>query len=398
MANSYMQPDVFRMHLNSMLQALRNVTFLLQKQKNELPGYEDWYTNFVKNVCPQPLMRWSVKSRNRVVKESDLELLSEARIRWVLNWLQKSERRFTFPPRMSTREMLTAIFSDPGNPCVGVITLNRRWVDKALPDYELLHATREVFIELSRLLVAAHEAAGVAACDLEARELACITSQIASSPMGCMEINPGVLQEHVDLSDGLGIREVIVPVERDERRVQKSIKRYGGRLSLDGETGPIAMASQVMKVAIQILQRDKHHMNLLLLFRQGKIIEMMSPHYADQSSKYVSFHRIADRVESVRADGMLFLCEAWWAEGEVLDDAGSLVPARDRKDRREALQAFAVTRDGTRLVLTTPFSRTRLGKIVIEETLEESGDAVGYFGPMVPIQERWRQMDARKEF
>ncbi|MEU9899670.1 hypothetical protein ACIBCS_42215 [Streptomyces phaeochromogenes] len=396
MADSYMEPDTFRMHLNSLLQSLRNVTFLLQKQKAELPKFDEWYTAFVRDVCPRPLLRWSVKSRNRVVKESDLELLSEFRIRWVMDWLRRGERKFTFPPRMSTRDMLGAIFSDPGNPRVGVVTISRRWVDKALPDYELLHATREVFIELSRLLLSAHDASGGGACELDTRDLKCVTPAITPHPLSCMVINSGILQEHLDLSDGFGIKEVEYRIDRDERRIKQARKRYGGPLVID-PSGPMEMAPKLMESALMVLRRDKTHMNMMWSFRGSKIIDMMSPNYADQNGKYLMFHRLADRVESLRADGVILLNEAWWAAHLVLDENGIPIPARERKDRQEALHILAATREGERLALTVPFTRSRFGKIETGDMLEEYGDAIGSFGPLIPIQERWRQMDDRDE-
>lgn len=395
MSDSYMEPDSFRMHLNSLIQGLRNVTFMIQKQKAELVGYEDWYTRFVKEVGPKPLMRWAVKSRNRVVKESDLELLSEAKIRWVGNWVMKQERKFTFPPRMSSREMLAAIFSDPGNPRMGVVTVSRRWVDKALPDYELLHATREVFIELSRLLHVAHDAAGVDLCALDEREPSCVTPVIDAQPLTCMDINSGVRQEHLDLEDGFGVNEVVHHMMRDERRVQKAKERYGSFAVT--ASSPIEAAPQLMESARIVLQKDKWHMPVMWSYRDGKIVDMISPNFADQNGKYLMFHRLADRVESMRSDGIVLVIEAWWALGHELDEQGQLIPPRDRKDRKEVLHVAAATRDGERLSLLTPFSRSKSGKILFEETITGSDEELGTLGPFIPIFERWKQMDERGE-
>ncbi|WP_143136434.1 hypothetical protein [Streptomyces sp. ok210] len=395
MSSSYMEPDTFRMHLNSLIQGLRNVTFMVQKQKGELVEYEDWYTRFVKEVAPKPLMRWAVRSRNRIVKESDLELLSEAKIRWVRNWAVKSERNFSFPPRMSLRDMLAVIFADPGNPRAGVVTISRRWVDKALPDYELLHATREVFIELSRLLHAGHTAAGVTSCALDSREPSCVASRIDPQPLACMDINSGGRQEHLDLDDGFGIHEVEHRVIRDERLVQKANKRYGTFTVT--ATHPIEVAPQLMETARMVLQKDKCHMPMMWSYRDGKIVDMISPNFVDQNGKYLMFHRLADRVESLRADGIVLVIEAWWAQGEERDAQGQLIPPRDRKDRKEVLHVAAATRGGERLSLLAPFSRTKLGKITIEDTITDSERESDVLWPFMPIFERWNQMDERDE-
>ena len=77
--DKYMEPDGFRLELNALIQNLRNVTWLLQKQKAHLPGFSDWYPKWQAAVKPNPVMGWIVKARNRIVKEADLELLSTAR-------------------------------------------------------------------------------------------------------------------------------------------------------------------------------------------------------------------------------------------------------------------------------------------------------------------------------
>lgn len=395
MSAAYMEPDSFRMHLNSLIQGLRNVTFMVQKQKADLAGYEEWYTKFVHDVTPKPLMRWAVKSRNRIVKESDLELLSEARIRWVANWVTKEERRFTFPPRMSSHQMLAAIFSDPGNPRVGVVTVSRRWVDKALPDYELLHATREIFIELSRLLHTGHAAAGVTLCTMDKRDPDCVTPDISVHPLGCMDINSGLRQEHVDLEDGFGISEVEHYIMRDEQRVKEANQRYGS-FSVTA-SGPIEAAPQLMESARMVLRKDKCHMPMVWSYRDGKIVDMISPNFFDQNGKYLMFHRLADRVETLRADGIVLVIEAWWAPDDKRDAQGLIIPPRDREDRQEVLHVAAATRAGERLSLLTPFSRGESGEIVFGETISGPDEELGVLGPFLPIFERWKQMDERDE-
>lgn len=393
MADSYMEPDVFRMHLNSLIQAMRNVTFMVQKQKLELTGYDEWYNHFVKTVGPKPLMRWAVKSRNRVVKESDLDLLSEFKIRWVADWGVKRERTLTFPPRLSSRDMMAILFSDPGNPRVGVLSLSRRWVDKALPDYELLQATREVYIELCKLLHSAHEAASVPLCALDVRDPSCVVPKIDVAPLVCMDINSNARQEHLDLSDGSGIREITYEVAREESRVVKAKKRYGDFKVTASD--PIEAAPQLMETARIVLAKDKRHMHMVWFYRDGKVIDMLSPNFADQAGKLLTFHRLADRVESLRADGIAFVAEAWWAPDEVRDSQGAIIPPRDRKDRQEVLTVAALTRDGRCISLLAPFSKTILGKIVIEETVTDTDlRMLGGFGPVV---DRWKQMDDRGE-
>src|SRR4051794_6960968 len=97
--DDYMEPDGFRLALNALVQALRNVTWLLQKQKADLPNFDEWYSAWQEAVKSDPVMRWVVKARNRLVKEADLELLSTARLTVTFDWLSGEEKVFNMPPR-----------------------------------------------------------------------------------------------------------------------------------------------------------------------------------------------------------------------------------------------------------------------------------------------------------
>ncbi|GAA2582758.1 hypothetical protein Stube_31610 [Streptomyces tubercidicus] len=390
-ADDYMKPENVRMHLNSLMQGMRNVTFMLQKQKSTLPGFEEWYTEFQVAAKSNPLMRWSVNSRNRIVKESDLELLSEAKVRWIGDWVRKQERNFAFPPRMSSKAILATIFSDPGNPQMGVVTISRRWVDKALPGREILSATREVFIILSALIAAAHNAASSEECGLGAREPACVTPALTAEPLACMDINPGWLQEHLDLEAGRGIEEVAYFIEQAPESHRKSQKWYGSAVNVQGN--PIEVAPQIMEQAGKALTRDKKHVPLIWFFRDDVVVDSMVPIFFDQNGKYLTMHRVADRVESLRANGVIFLNEAWYTTDEKLDKDGRIIPPRDRRrDRREALHVLVATESGKYASLLTPFTRTVFGKIILGESNIDTAidlDTDGQFNVLRPVIDRW---------
>ncbi len=82
-ADLYSDPDGFRVNLNATIQTLRNVTFALQKQKAVIPSFEAWYQPWQRRMREDPLLRWLVDARNRIVKEEDLVTQSVARIRIV---------------------------------------------------------------------------------------------------------------------------------------------------------------------------------------------------------------------------------------------------------------------------------------------------------------------------
>ena len=85
MMKEYHEPMAFRYSLNAFLQALRNVTFVLQKDLSHCDGFQDWYQEQRKTMREDPLLHKFVNGRNVVVKQRSLEINSKAEIgffRW----------------------------------------------------------------------------------------------------------------------------------------------------------------------------------------------------------------------------------------------------------------------------------------------------------------------------
>ena len=68
----------FRAGINSAIQASRNVTFVLQKQKEQLLGFDEWYTPWQNRMRNDPILKELHNARNIIVKEADLKLKSRA--------------------------------------------------------------------------------------------------------------------------------------------------------------------------------------------------------------------------------------------------------------------------------------------------------------------------------
>ena len=187
--DEYMEPQGFRLNLNALIQALRNVTFMLQKQKANLPDFIEWYPAWQESVKGDEVMSWVVRARNRIVKEADLELNSTARLIVALDWLNGGEKVFSMPPRWTPGDIAQMLVRK-GIPSgleegESTLTVERRWVDRLLPDRELLAACAHAMGELTRVLRTAHESCGVGRCDLEVRSRECVGPEL-EFPLECM--------------------------------------------------------------------------------------------------------------------------------------------------------------------------------------------------------------------
>ena len=82
-SGKYHQPELFQANLNSTIQALRNITFILQSEKNAFPDFENWYNPWQEGLKENLILKWLKGARNTIVKQGDLEISSTAIIKLV---------------------------------------------------------------------------------------------------------------------------------------------------------------------------------------------------------------------------------------------------------------------------------------------------------------------------
>src|SRR5690349_1236783 len=127
-AHLYSDPDGFRVNLNAAIQALRNVTFILQSEKHNIPSFDTWYPSWQQRMKEDNVLRWSVDARNRVVKQGDLETESVARVHVTFTWEGAQHvTDFSMPPSMATTDIigLLRIQVAPEIRKTGILTLER---------------------------------------------------------------------------------------------------------------------------------------------------------------------------------------------------------------------------------------------------------------------------------
>ncbi|MGW3057641.1 hypothetical protein ACWC98_17210 [Streptomyces goshikiensis] len=391
----YFSPEGFRLALNSFLQTHRSVTGLLLKLKGTLPGFNEWFTHFSEGADKSEIMRWAKKSRNRIVHESDLELNSSCQVIWIGDWYRRSEAVAKFPPRMTVDEMIDAIRQSRGAPPFGTVTVKRRWVDKALPDWELLEATADTYMELNRLLRAGHLAAGVENCPLDSGHSDCITAELpeASGHLSCMHAARSELSGHFSVRDGRVLMEVTEQFEMDEERGRASFEEIGLPEFPRGDA--IACVPGYMEVARRLMQRDGFHATMAVCYKGDAVVRIQGMQFPDQATKLLSFERLANLIESLRADGVLIIGEMWTSvQTEAEKRLGTvLLPARDRLDKREALTVYAITRDGRHADLVCFVERTPSGDVICGDPF--ALDVETGANTVIPIRRKWKEMEAR---
>lgn len=77
-AEHYHEPEEFQFNLNAFIQALRNITFMLQSEPGKPEGFAAWYATKQAEMAGSDLLRRFVNARNIVVKQSSLQAWSTA--------------------------------------------------------------------------------------------------------------------------------------------------------------------------------------------------------------------------------------------------------------------------------------------------------------------------------
>jgi hypothetical protein len=385
-----MEPETFRLSLNALIQSLRNVTFLLQSQRRDLPSFDTWYGAWQRAVKDDLVMRWVVNARNRIVKQSDLEMHSTALVRLSFDWLNEIEDLLEVPPHFTTHQTISGLLA-VGSPLTqGVITIERRWVDVELPTRELLEATRYAYGCLARVVRLAHNAAGVTTCGLAARIPECVGPGLKES-LQCMHQIDDNRRLHVDLSTMTQLTEGMEILHLDDIPREVTQARYG-EMAVSGDA--IARVPQVTEMVKRMLSVDKELATVAWLLRGPQTVDIFAMPMPNQSSKSVQMNRLADLVEQVSADGVVFICESWMdtADADLVVGDRDMKAASPPEERGECIWIIAVTKDGRSAESITVFTHGEDGEIVFGPTMVNLG---GLPNMLIPVVRRWQQMESR---
>ncbi|MFC9506165.1 hypothetical protein [Streptomyces sp. NPDC057002] len=208
-----------------------------------------------------------------------------------------------------------------------------------------------------------------------------------------MHIAQSELASHFSVPDGAVLEDVSEEFEIDDVKAQASAKRYKIPEFPDGDA--IARVPGMMVVARKVMEKDGVHGTFAFCFKGESLLTIQAMQFDSQRTKILSFERLADLVESTRADGVLVIGEMWTALQTAREkQLGTvLFPARDRLDRMEALSVYAVTRDGRQAETVCFVERGPNGEARCGETTGiELGGAMN---TMIPVRKKWKEMESR---
>jgi hypothetical protein len=165
----YHDPQVFRWNLNGFLQALRNVTFVMQKELRHHPGFEEWWAIQSKIMERDGILRRFKNGRNIIVKERSLRLKSKASV-GVFRW-RRLKLAFDTDVDVNANSVdllekakgtvnelwIPEKYPEPGEE----VGLQRMWIAPELGRIEVVRLCEKAWLRLGRIMENAHTFCGI---------------------------------------------------------------------------------------------------------------------------------------------------------------------------------------------------------------------------------------------
>lgn len=188
MAKQYHEPAYFRWSFGAFIQGARNVTWMLQSEKDAFSDFS-WYSAWQTAARQVPTLKWLNETRVTLTKRAALEPTSWARFRCLKEQVDPEyapdddDLYFHLNPFLCTHEYIRGgPIEDHGH------EYQRSWEVAELPGRELLEVGAEVYDLLAEVVGVAHEHLGHAfttAKDVE-RERPLVIDPTGRHRMPCM--------------------------------------------------------------------------------------------------------------------------------------------------------------------------------------------------------------------
>lgn len=311
---TYFDPELFRLNLNQFLTTSRTITFIIQKNKKEIEGFDSWYKqNIIDRWRDDQLMTWAKDSRNLIEKEGDLEMFSEAKATLIFSYVEEQDIAISTKHellgigvkklvRLAQKKFPSAV-SDSA-----VIKSERRWVANTLENYELLHALNIIY---SRMYECCKSLGDL----LENPINADITTPSSFDSLR----NEKRHVTYLKLNDYSTGKVLLKSKSYDSDLIPDSVKEKVSLIESDGEVNCIDdLVKQISKLVEINFLTYGHLVQVLFLFdKKYRVIDILSTHFDDQSDKYIFWRTAADRAKMMDAFGLVWASELWLRRQDI---------------------------------------------------------------------------------
>lgn len=380
----YHRIEDFRAGINTAIQALRNITFALQKQKDQLQNFDTWYTGWQIKMGADIVLKALHAARTEIVHQEDLKLHSTATAR-TKGWVDFQKMVFTFDPMKDSHSLAKGFYDVyvRHSPVVEeikhrlVFEFERRWVYDKLPDYELLEAIAHAYHFFRKMLSDAERQFSLPERENFGINDLCEAELNDKDTLRCMVLTPQERCLTYSFKDGKALggwrMQTITRNEADLGRVHK---KYGDVWKseetlalLEGvfsNEHPYDQMKIFTQVAISSLRKDKYLVPVSFIFKKKDKVPLVISHvFLNQEQKVMAIDKIASEIVKNNAEYVVFVSEVWHYS---LKDGKRKVPPTqgDTKGTRESIQVALVSADKVKIV-GIPFRKNIFGKVIISK-------------------------------
>lgn len=347
----YFDPENFRISIQTAIQTLRTVTFILQSNKRLFTDFDPWYESWQDRLRADPLMRWMVDARNKIEKQGDLEAHSFVRAEIMASYYEEGPR-MEVPAELfqSPAELITGIPTEALRKHVfkdGILRVQRRWVENTLPDYELLDAVGIAYGKVAELVADAHRQLGLEppstmVGDIDRTE----GKESRGGRLPCM-IGHGDARSHdVWIATGQPMAIESKTIKFDRGDAEQATAKYGldpKEMFPSTDPAPEVILNELFAAARKMFSVDGYHGTIAFLLKGARPVNMMQLAVQEHGEKYLVMRMLANEVIKYGADGVIILSEMWRAR---FDSNNPYRRAADAPEKEEFLSALLVTKTG----------------------------------------------------
>jgi len=382
----YFDPETFRISIQTAIQTLRTVSFILQSNKRIFSNFDPWYEKWQSKLRADPLMRWMVDARNKIEKQGDLETHSFIRAEIIASYYEEGPV-IEVPAELfkSSAELIDSIQAEDLKKHVlkdGILRIQRRWVENSLPDYELLEAVGIAYGKMAELVADAHLELGLAPPTTIADDVDHSSGRESrGGRLPCMIGHSDARSQDIWLATGQTIKLEQKDIEIDLAEKELASERYGldPKEMLPPSTfGPESILNNLFAAARKMFTVDGCHITIAFLLKGGTLASMTTLNMEEHGEKYLVMRKLANEVVKHGADAVIIIGEVWSAR---FDASKPYRRAVDSPEKNEFLTGTLVSKCDEPVQLRAKIIRSNTA-VTLAETETSRDQAQIAFSPI----------------
>jgi len=399
---SYQNPEKFTSDLNNLIQVLRNITFMLQVEKEKIKDFDNWYKPIQNTLKRDDIMKWLHDSRTHIVHRGDLEKESYLTIRIIDHFNQeifteKSDPFLTTEQAIKFfRKKIKLKFPEILKDDI-VLEAERKWVVSTFPNAEIVDILIYCFSVLTNIVEAAHNI-------FNDSILTCVENNFFNKNEDFKIVLRNKLKKNrrtrVCYDDGKIITSQILSIEQttifkdySEMKLKRKVEQKYGDISnlkklmnSTDEEIPFCFLKFHLEISKRFLLTDGSILPICFFyFSKIEPPRILSFDLEDSFARFSMAESIADMAEETKCKAVLFISEVWI--GDFPKKGDDYVPARLQKNKKEAVEIVAITPDKIKTI-HLPFYRDN-EKIVLGEELYDINQEWLFFNK---LKNNWKNI------